>query len=154
MSSNDFSPGILLFEVENADLYNTVVFKRNKDNYIDIRLRLTGIPYLIGPFDDETRAKFIYIYLVYQNGGRNFEIISSIDEYFPKDLLEKNFIEVSARLDVLPNQVYETNFVSTYYYVIIGTRENQIQNENEINFTATNRENAILYTKIFTSVED
>ncbi|MEY9980435.1 hypothetical protein [Lysinibacillus sp. RC79] len=154
MSNNDFSPGILLFEVENADQNYTVVFKRDKDNYIDIRLRLTGIPYLIGPFDDETRAKFIYIYLVYQNGGRNFEIISSIDTYFPKDALEKDFIEVSARLDVLPNQVYETNFVSTYYYVIVGTRENQIQDENEIDFTATNRENAILFTKIYTSIDE
>lgn len=152
MSNYDFNPGITYFEIKNLnDDGYIVINKSDSNNYIEIKATFTGATLLKGIFDDETKMQYLYIFLVF-NSPRDFEIISSIEAKVPKEAYKKERISIAAKLNILNDKIYDSDFVESYYYISIATSDKPIENANDVNFLATSKEHSLLQLKVLTKI--
>lgn len=152
VSNYNFNPGVTNFIIGNLNENGVLSLKKDSETRLEFQITLTGIPLLKGYFDDQSRAKYFYAFLVFAS-PEDFEIISSIDSPFLADPSSMNNITIHSKLTISTDQVFECDFVNSYYYLIISVTDTLPEDGSDINTLATDNTNALLYVKVLTEIE-
>ena len=144
MSFWDYKPGVNKIEI-NTNLHD------NKEEYlVDLKFELNGLNRLKAPVElgGEFRNFFIYIFLIYYDGGKNFEIVTSAQHFTRLNNLDEKATFRTTFL--LPSEhPYEPeDFIQNYYTAEIHYAENQAQYGSDVNMMLGNAESTLFSSKI------
>lgn len=149
MSSINFHPAIQNVSIQISEKPYPWEANANHDVEIKLEFSLFGINKRILPISNTIPPFYIYIFLVYQNGGKDFEIISSVDFYCDEKLVEKDHLQFSARL-ILPfdKNFSEEDFVTNYYYINIAYSESSLEDGSDLNTLVGAFNHSLFHTKL------
>ena len=155
MSSWDFMPGI-----NNVFISKSGVITQDKDklpvNDVNINLDFTlfGLNRLVGPIENDKRFFYVYIFLVYYEGGRNFEIISSAQIYCDESILENDSVQFSTNLTIPDTNIYpDADFILNYYSLEIAYSERAAEDGSDINGMLKHSSTSLFSTKLDVGIE-
>lgn len=151
MTINSFLPGINHISITsgNTNESNTKIkLKQNEVTFINLSFTLTGLNKLIDPFNQK-RPFYIYIFLAYQDGGRNFEIISSSQYYCDEESLQNEEVKFVTTLEI-PRDWSNSfeDFIAHFYNLNIVYSEDEAQDGSDINSLYFHPANSLLHTKL------
>ena len=151
MTSMDLFPAIHSVSIrsskEDGD-NNVIKFEKEGDTEIILNFSLTGMNKIIIPITNIRPTFYLYIYLAYQNGGKDFEIISSADIYCDEDLINYENLNFETVLDIPANKIYSEDFILNFYYLNIAYSERAVEDGSDINTLLHRQDNSLFRTKL------
>lgn len=144
MSFWDYKPGVNKIEI------TTNLHENKKENIVSLTFELSGLNRLKTPIElgGELRNFYIYIFLVYYNGGKDFEIVTSAQHFTRLNKLSEKATFRTKFL--LPSEhPYDTeDFIQNYYTAEIHYAEHQAQDGSDVNMMLGNAESTLFSSKI------
>lgn len=137
MTSMNLMPGIHNVSIssseENTD-DSIIKLEKKRQTIINLSFTLTGMNRLINPITSDVSTFYLYVLLTYQNGGKDFEVISSAQIYCDEDALKQNSISLSAKLSIPEDKVFPNeDFIWNYYSIDIIHFEREAEDGSDIN---------------------
>lgn len=144
MSSWDFKPGV------NRVLIDVSRDENEREALVEFQFELNGLEKLTSPVEQEYPYMdfYIYIFLTYYNGGKDFEIISSA-QYFIEINNEENELGLKILFTVPAANIYtEEDFILNYYSLDVFYSDKQAEDASDINMMLSNFANRLFSTKL------
>lgn len=144
MSSWDFKPGINNIEIKQTKM---TIEKEEPTFTTFLNFELSGFDHLKSPHNGEYLDFYLYIFLVYYNGGKDFEIVSSAQHFIEIEDVGNSALFQSTF--VLPTEhPYEDNFILNYYSLEICHSDSSAEDASDINMMLSNTANRLFSTKL------
>jgi hypothetical protein len=157
MTSMNILPGVHHISITSSkekEKSPIIQFESKGDTEIAIAFTLTGLKKLINPVTLNKMPFYIYIFLVYQNGGKNFEVISSTQFHCNKNHLNHDSLYFHTTLDIPKDKCFpDLDFVWNYYSIEIVYSETEAQDASDINYMFNNPGNSLFRAKLNISNE-
>lgn len=116
------------------DISPIIRLEKDGETIINIEFTLTGMNRLINPITKDVSTFYIYIFLTYQNGGKDFEVISSSQIHCDETIVKENNIRFSAKLDVPKSKNFQNeDFVWNYYSIDIIHFDYEAEDGSDLN---------------------
>ncbi|GGB61309.1 hypothetical protein GCM10011409_43190 [Lentibacillus populi] len=156
MTSMCLKPGINnVFITNDKNEGPILVLEKLTDNKIHLNFTLTGMMALKEPINEKLQTFYLYIFLTYQHGGRETEVISSSQIYCDKDILESETLNFTTTLTVPAKKLYSNqDFVWNYYSVKIAYIEKEAEDGADLNFLVNGIGNSLFQTKLNIVIKD
>lgn len=146
----DLKPGINnVFITNDKEEGPILVLEKHKDNEIHLNFTLTGMMALREPLNENLKTFYLYIFLTYQHGGRETEVISSAQIHCNEDILESETLSFTTTLTVPAENLYSNrDFVWNYYSVKIAYIEKEAEDGSDLNYLLNGIDNSLFQTKL------
>lgn len=153
MSSLNMMPAIQRITIRsNNEHENSSSIRLEEDGPTEITVGFTlnGLRKLIYPITEEKSTFYIYILLTYNDGGRDFEILSSSEFHFKENHLEHDHLQIFTHLAIPYRRDYieYEDFVENYYSLYIIYSEKEAEDGSDINFMLNNPGFIMFQTKL------
>lgn len=159
MSNFDLLPAINQISIQlnddagNLDKADIDLYK-SKENVINYSFGISGLSKLKQPISDHVVPFYLFTAITFQNGGKEYEIISLADILVDDYLISQHNIRFNGELSIPPSKIYENDFVNTAYYFTIVHTHKEITSEKELNLLLSSYESSLFRTKLNIEIKE
>lgn len=156
MTSINLKPGINnVFISIGHETNNELMLVQDTNNDIYLNFTLTGTSKLRDTIHSLPQTFHLYIFLTYQHGGRETEVISSSQIYCDKLILSQDNTNFKTVLTIPSDKLYLSNdFILNYYALNIAFFEREAEDGADLNRLIYGIENSIFNTKLNLSFQE
>ncbi len=156
MTSVCLKPGINnVFITNDKDEGPILVLEKHGDNKVHLNFTLTGMMALKEPINDRLQTFYLYIFLTYQHGGRETEVISSSQIHCDTDILESETLSFTTTLTIPAKNLYlNRDFIRNYYSIKIAYVEKEAEDGADLNYLLNGIDNSLFQTKLNIVLKD
>jgi hypothetical protein len=153
LTSINLMPGVHHVSIWNQgqekDKNPIIKINKHKNTKINVTFVLTGLNSLRDHITQERRPFYIYLFLVFNNGGKDFEILSNSDIYCNEKILAYDNVKFNATLEIPPISGFkDVDFLNNYFTFDIVYSEFEAQDGSDINLMINNHSNKLFSSKI------
>lgn len=126
-----------------------IKLKQNDVTEIELTFTLTGLNRITEPIFNSKRPFYIYIFLIFHEGGIGYNVVSSSSFYCDDNSLNHESLKFYTKLDITTNDNIELeNFISCYYELRICHTEFEPQDGSDINMLVGHPAYSLFSTKL------
>lgn len=159
MSNFDIHPSINYITIQNDDPsidYEKaeIDLYKNKENVILFNFGISGLTKLNFPITGNVLPFYLFIAITFQNGGKEYEIISLSDIFVNDEMISQENIKFRGQLTIPGSKVYENDFVNTVYYLTVAHTYKEVTSEMELNSLLSPSGNTLFRTKLNIDIKE